>query len=82
MDVLLMNVLPVPVWVWSLVTELLNSGPAYGFHVAVNFSTNPTCEASGHASTDKLKPIILRMRWPWCYGQASRLVRLDIIHAI
>jgi hypothetical protein len=74
----LMHPLLLLIWVQWLVTELLNSSLAYGFHVAIDVSTSPVCEAYGHASTDKLKPVILRMRWPRCYGQASWLFRLNI----
>jgi hypothetical protein len=78
----LMDVLPFLVWIRWLVTELLNSSLAYGFHVAIDVSTSPVCEACGHASTDKLKPVILRMQWPRCQGHTSWLPRLNIIHAI
>jgi hypothetical protein len=78
-----MDILPVAflVWVSSLVTELLNSSPTGGFHVAINVSTNRICEAYSRAGSNKLKPAVLRMRWPLCYGHASRLLRLNIIHA-
>jgi hypothetical protein len=64
-----------------LVTKLLNRSPTCGFHAIVGISTNCTCEASDRSSPNKLKPVVSRMLWPWCYGQASRLVRLKVIHA-
>ena len=76
----LMHPLPLLVWVWPI-TKLLNGSPPCGFHVTVNVITKPTCEASGCASLNKLKPVAMRMRRPRCYGQASWLLRLNIIHA-
>jgi len=77
----LMHPHPFLVWVCSPVAIILNSSPACGFHVVINVSTSPVCEACGHASPDKLKPVILRVRWPLCNGQASWLLRLNIVHA-
>jgi hypothetical protein len=62
--------------------KLLNSSPTRDFHIVINVSTNPTGEAAGRASPDELKPVVSRMLRPWCDGQASWLLRLDITHAI
>jgi hypothetical protein len=65
-----------------LVAETLNGGPAGGLHVRVDVSANRVREACRRATRDKFEPVVLRLRWPRCNGQASRLLRLNIIHAI
>ena len=78
----LMHVLPLLVWVWVTDTILLDRSVACGLHIAVQVSTNRIGQACSHARADKLNPAIVRMRWPRCHGQASWLIRLNIVHAI
>jgi len=63
------------------VTKLLDSSLAGSFRTTKNIITKRTCEAADRASLNNLKPAVMRMRWSRCYGQASRLLRLNIIHA-
>jgi hypothetical protein len=65
--------------VWSPVTEPFDGGPARGLHVVVNVSTDRVREACRRASPEKFEPVVSRMRWPRCDGQAARFV---IIHGI
>jgi hypothetical protein len=79
----LMNILGMLVRVWLVVAEPLDGGPAGALHVVIDVSTSRVREACGHASHASfkdLKPVILRVRCPWCNEQASRLVSLCIVH--
>ena len=48
---------------WVRVTIFLDSSSAYGLYVVVNVSANPTCESSGHACANELKPVVFRTQW-------------------
>jgi hypothetical protein len=65
----LMDVLAFLVWV--RVTIFLDSSSAYGLYVVVNVSTNPTCESSGHACTNELKPVVFWAQRSRGNGQTS-----------
>lgn len=79
----LMHILVMLVRVWLLVTEPLDGGPAGALHVVIDVSAGrvrETCGHASHASFKDLKPVILRVRCPWCNEQASWLLSLCIVH--
>jgi hypothetical protein len=76
----LMHPHPILVWIWPLISKLLNGSLAGSFHTIINIITKRTCEASGRTSLNNLKPVVVRMRWPRCNEQASWLIRLSVIH--
>lgn len=78
----LMEVLRFLVWARIAVMVLLDSSAAYDLYVVVNVSTNPTSEASDHASTDEFKPVVFRIQWSLSDGQTVWLLRLNCIHNI
>jgi hypothetical protein len=59
---------------------LPDSSTACRFHIAVNVSTSPACEASHQTSPDKLKPVVPRVLGPRRDGHPSRPLGLCIIH--
>jgi hypothetical protein len=72
----LMHPLCILVWVWPPVSKLLNGSSTSGFHPTINIITKRTREASRRTSLNNLKPVVLRMLWPRCYGETSWLLRL------
>ena len=70
----LVKILVMLVRIWLLATEPLDGSPAGALHVVIDVSASRVREACGHASHASfkdLKPVILRVRFPWRNEQAS-----------